>query len=295
MPDKPQMTPSEMLFHTTVRIDELVDGKPKPHGTGFLMDFSREEGASFPALVTNRHVMKDVKTVRCLLTTHDEAGGRRYLNADFETSAVDVVYHPDPAIDLCALPIAWIDGALGFLKQGLHHALVSIANVPDGETMREFSAIEDVVTVGYPADVRDDENNLPMARKGITATPLQFDYNGNREFLVDVPCFGGCSGSPVYLFNEGFHADSNGMTVRPGIARFYLVGVIQGNIELNAVACIRGSVNGDLQVKQPMDIANAVKADELFAIERIVLEKAGAMPDEPVQGLPELPEGASGE
>ena len=42
-----------------------------------------------------------------------------------------------------------------------------------------------------------------MARKGITATPPNLDYNGKPIFLIDASVFPGSSGSPVFLYNVG--------------------------------------------------------------------------------------------
>jgi len=43
--------------------------------------------------------------------------------------------------------------------------------------------------IGYPSGLWDTKNNLPIVRKGITATTPYFDYNGKREFLVDIAAF----------------------------------------------------------------------------------------------------------
>jgi hypothetical protein len=60
--------------------------------------------------------------------------------------------------------------------------------------------------IGYPKGFWDRVNNLPVVRKGITATPIYIDYNGKKEFLLDIPIFSGSSGSPIVLFNEGSYS-----------------------------------------------------------------------------------------
>ena len=51
--------------------------------------------------------------------------------------------------------------------------------------------------VGYPNGLWDSLNNQPLLRAGVTATDIKKDYQGNAEFLVDIACFRGSSGSPI--------------------------------------------------------------------------------------------------
>lgn len=53
---------------------------------------------------------------------------------------------------------------------------------------------------------------IPIAsliRKGITSTHLKFDYNGKKEFLIDMACFPGSSGSPIFFCNESSYTQGN--------------------------------------------------------------------------------------
>ena len=61
--------------------------------------------------------------------------------------------------------------------------------------------------MGYPNGLWDQKNNRPIARKGITATHPGINYNGKQEFLIDVACFPGSSGSPVLLYNPCNYID----------------------------------------------------------------------------------------
>ena len=56
--------------------------------------------------------------------------------------------------------------------------------------------------IGYPNAMWDKENNKPIMRKGITATKYMFDYNGKKEFLIDIASFEGSSGSPIIAYEE---------------------------------------------------------------------------------------------
>jgi hypothetical protein len=62
--------------------------------------------------------------------------------------------------------------------------------------------------VGYPIGLWDEINNLPIFRRGITATHPSVDFKGKKEFLIDVAAFPGSSGSPVLLLNaSGIYYD----------------------------------------------------------------------------------------
>lgn len=64
------------------------------------------------------------------------------------------------------------------------------------------SPIQDILMVGYPIGISDNVNNLPIVRKGITASHVNKNFQGRNEVLIDAACFPGSSGSPVFL-SEG--------------------------------------------------------------------------------------------
>lgn len=72
--------------------------------------------------------------------------------------------------------------------------------------LRDLSALEDIVMIGYPNGIWDSVNNMPVIRRGITATHPKLDYEGRPEFMIDAACFPGSSGSPVVLYNAGTYA-----------------------------------------------------------------------------------------
>ena len=62
----------------------------------------------------------------------------------------------------------------------------------------------------YPNGIWDAKHNLPIIRRGITATHPKLFYNGKPEFLIDAACFPGSSGSPVFLANIGSYVSQDG-------------------------------------------------------------------------------------
>ncbi len=55
---------------------------------------------------------------------------------------------------------------------------------------------------GYPAGLWDVHNNLPILRRGVTASHPAIDYEGRPEILIDIAAFPGSSGSPVMVLIE---------------------------------------------------------------------------------------------
>ncbi|MBA7545990.1 hypothetical protein ES705_38372 [subsurface metagenome] len=62
-----------------------------------------------------------------------------------------------------------------------------------------IDTIEDILFIGYPNNLYDEENLIPIVRKGITATPISIDFNNEPVFIIDASVFPGSSGSPVLI------------------------------------------------------------------------------------------------
>lgn len=62
------------------------------------------------------------------------------------------------------------------------------------------------ITIG----LSDTRNNYPIFRKGYTSAHPAVDFNDDGIGLVDMACFPGSSGSPIFIFNEGSYRDKHG-------------------------------------------------------------------------------------
>lgn len=97
--------------------------------------------------------------------------------------------------------------------------------VPTTEGLGKLAAAESVLMVGYPNGLWDDTNNLPLLRRGITASHPAIDFKGRPEMMVDIACFPGSSGSPVVIVDDGGHWNKFGHLVG-GNGRLMLLGVL---------------------------------------------------------------------
>lgn len=97
--------------------------------------------------------------------------------------------------------------------------------IPNKEKLQELNALEELVMVGYPIGLWDSRNNFPIFRKGFTANHPAIDFNEDGIGLVDMACFPGSSGSPIYILNEGGYKDKKGNTYL-GASRIMLLGYL---------------------------------------------------------------------
>lgn len=264
-----EMPPSFQAVSTTVRLDGKVPGGTT-QGTGFFFDFARDENPMRLCIVTNRHVAENVTEMGVVFSmVHN---GRRETRPFTMDNFQDfVIYHPDPDVDLCVIWLHRLIGAFPLLFNAeFDHAVINLANIPTEQDVEEMSAIESVVMVGYPIGLRDEVNNLPVARRGVTATPYVYDYAGKPDFMLDIACFHGSSGSPVYILDEGVYAGRNGLVISQGAARFFFLGVVKENRFETSTTHYQGAVEFDVNVCDPINVALCVKSRELLAFEPLL-------------------------
>lgn len=189
-----------------MRIECKLSNKEIGTGTGFFYAFDLNGGTKLPVIVTTRHAIKGAVLGRLRFTTATKEGLPR--NGNYFTFSLGRfeqrwIPHPNPDIDLCIMPMAPIEKELEKKRISIFYVSFDASSLPQKETMESLGPIEDIIMVGYPNGIWDKTNNLPIFRKGITATHPKFDYNGKEEFLIDAACFPGSSGSPVLRLNGG--------------------------------------------------------------------------------------------
>lgn len=290
-----QLAPSEQIAHSTVRIEvELADGRCGT-GTGFFFRFANEQDRHVPAIVTNKHVVEGAVRGRFHLSTADAEGNPIYSTHEvfsFDGFQRYWVPHPDSEIDLCAMPIAPILETARQSGKRLFYVPLDMTLIPSTNDLGELTAMEDILMAGYPNGIWDEKNNMPVLRRGVTATHPDLDWNGKPEFLIDAACFPGSSGSPVFLFNVGGYAKkSGGMAIG---TRIKLLGVlyagpqhtVEGEIRIVKVPTLDRPVSVSTI---PNNLGIVVKARKLDAFDDFFRSKlqAEAKPNNGVQATPE--------
>lgn len=277
--------PSEQLTFVTTRIEcGLTDGTTSV-GTGFFFEFPRGDGKCVPTLVTNRHVIAGSSTLKIRFTARADDGSPRYgdrLEFDLNFGEAKWAPHPDPEVDLAFLPMAGFLAELQAQGRTPFYVALRPDNLPTAAEMGDLGAIEDVVMVGYPIGLWDEANNLPIVRSGITATHPARDFNGQKRFVIDVACFPGSSGSPVFLYNQfGYTTRKHSLVM--GESRIRFLGVLfaapmhtaDGEIRVIDVPTQRRAVT---QAQIPMNLGYVIKAERILEFDAVIRTLEAAAP-----------------
>jgi len=210
----------EIAFCTT-RI-ECDTPKGKSTGTGFFYQCATQADTHVPVIVTNKHVVANATRGRFHLTPQNDKDEPDYgkhfaVDLDFTNRWIP---HPDAGVDLCVLPLAPLWNERPETKKVFFRTLNAATHIKPDELL-ESTALENIVMVGYPNGLWDAANNMPLMRRGVTASHIALDWNGKSEFLIDAACYPGSSGSPVFLLDiGGYTTRSGGTMIGPGRLRF---------------------------------------------------------------------------
>lgn len=270
---------SELLCYTTVRIECKLKNNRLSTGTGFFFKFKEQTSGAFcPVIITNKHVIKDAVEGKFYLTPADKGGNPIDNNPksitfkdEFDSFENRWHHHPDPNVDLCVMGITDVSY---LFRQKFNSDFFAVylnkSLLPNISDIENISAIEDIHMIGYPNGIWDHINNKPIIRKGITATNIKFDYQGKKEFLIDIACFPGSSGSPIVLVNVGMTTDKLG-SVSFGKNKILLLGIlyagplhpIEGFLEVSQTQKLRTISH------IPNNLGYVIKSDRIIELEKI--------------------------
>lgn len=228
------------LIYTTVRI-VATDEESSSIGTGFFIQHDTQTGPVI-FLTTNKHVVGNYEKAEIIFCAKSENQGpddNTHVKVTLTGLQNFCIKHPD--LDICLINMkAILDAAQAQGNQVFFKSIGKDFFISD-EIISDVSAIEDIITIGYPEGLMDSKNNKPVVRKGITATSLSLDFEGRKEFLIDAACFHGSSGSPVFLDRTGLYQKQteNGITI--GVKHIYsFIGMLR--------AIPSKTVKGDIKI-----------------------------------------------
>ena len=260
--------------HPDERVDQCV-------GTGFMHRFC-ETGDGYPVC---GHVISE--SVLCELVFRS----RKVDAVDAPVVASTIRFeegfeerwfkHPDERVDLAVLPVSnEFRQMLGNGFTPLYKA-TQLSQLVTAEAAAKLNAVEEILMVGYPNGLWDETNNLPITRRGITASPVSVGWNGRNEFLIDCSVYPGSSGSPIYLFSPSGTRLSVEHRLIPtnqvmllGVVKSVFVHTVGGEVQVSPAP----TASEERGIPIPNDLGLCTRADELLYFEthfRDVMERKG--------------------
>lgn len=271
-----KMSLSEMITYSTVLIRCQYANGSTGSGTGFIINLcqNKEDNTCVPVLITNNHVVANsTKTVFEFCRADDNGNPIDTQPFSFTYDGNAWIHHPDPSVDLCCLPLAKALNALEKNNTKVFYIPLETSIIPSEKNLKELSAMEEVVMVGYPIGLSDTYNHKPIIRRGITSSHPKKDYQGKKETLLDMACYPGSSGSPVFILNQGTYTTPNGITVG---SRVYLLGVLYGGHEFNAQGVLQFAnlPNRPVPVTRiPINLGIMIKSERVLEFENLFKSK----------------------
>ncbi len=268
------MNISEELTYSTVFINAtLADGKISM-GTGFIINLwiNKEKNICMPVIMTNNHVIENsTLSVFGLCKANDDGDPIDTEIVEFPFNSNLWIKHPDPNVDLCCIPLMPLIENKG---EKVFFRSLTTDMIPTHEQIEQLSAIEEIIMIGYPQGLIDFYNHKPIVRRGITATCMKNDYQGKKDFLIDIACFQGSSGSPVFVFNEGSFSTPTHCLVAGD--RLYLVGILYRQHNYNANGLIiqnQKPIEPYSVTSIPINLGIVIKAERLLEFENSFIKE----------------------
>ena len=260
---------AEKLLFTTIRIEtRTLDGNS---GTGTGFAFVHKVGENnIPVLVTNKHVINGASSGSLTFTRAENGkptigiGYRLDISDGFEALWHG---HPQADIDVVITPLAPIIEHLKNDQIEIFILQIGDDLIPNETALEEIDAIEGICFIGYPNGIWDQKNLLPIVRRGISATPITVDFQGEKKFLIDASVFPGSSGSPVFILNIGMTTNKFGTTrVQSRILFLGIVASVYFQQDLNQIIMIpQNTVDIPMaRAKQMIDLGVVFKSTTIL-------------------------------
>lgn len=260
----------EQLMKCVVRIQARTT-EGSSCGTGFLYKATRAtDGAFVPVFLTNKHVLEDASEATIIFSLLNQDGSETGQLIEVTVADIQrkIINHPSADVDLCAIPSDLFFDQL--INQGYPVPVTALppAIIASRAFMNNLLPLEEVTMIGYPNGIWDHYNNGAIARKGAIATLPEHDYHGKKQFVVDMACFNGSSGSPVFLANFSSWATRDGSIVE-GV-RVSLLGVLYAGPQHTArvYGAAPEHVNTGPVTHIPNNLGYVIKAEEILRIEQ---------------------------
>ena len=267
----------EELSYSTVRIHCKLANGGDSIGTCFAMAFKSGKDGFVPVLITNKHVVKDSISISLVLTEMiDGVPANTKFPLTLPIGSSMWLNHPDSDVDLCALPMAVVLNALRANGKQVKISWLPLEVIAEQKDLEKMFQLDEVIMIGYPDGIYDKKNNQPIFRRGSFATKPSLDYDGKKEFVIDIAAYNGSSGSPVFVKYEAsrFDREKHAIVIqdRPSVK---LVGVLSSGFLHSATGAIvpvqiPTSVVPVPAMSIPNNLGIVIKAERIRELEQLL-------------------------
>ena len=181
-----QLSFTEQIEFSVARLESENTNGSRFFSTGFFYEipYDSDPQKRQVFIITNRHAVEGMKKITFCLSKGDMNNQNPIyetpLRQEMAINTIPVIFHPNKEVDLCSIPITVFINARNHFTSPVFYRTFCEAMLPSESDVRSFDALEDILMVGYPNGLWDERHNLPVFRKGITATPIAIDYNGKK-------------------------------------------------------------------------------------------------------------------
>ena len=268
---------AEQMFYCATKVETSLNGRPVQTGTGFfyVVHLAEDRTREVHLLVTNKHVLEGADRINLKLHQNDGKGSpvenSEFIDISLELNKEIVIHSPDSEVDLCAVAMGHALSTMHSLGKPIFYVALDKSVIPpSNEEWKKFDAIEKITMVGCPNGLFDAANNMPIARSGSTATDIARRYQGKNDFLIDLACFPGSSGSPVFVYDLNGGLDRGSTTFELGRIKSAFVGVLYAGPVMNNEGEIQLAKGPTFQFTSMMHLGLVVKSSEILIFEQII-------------------------
>lgn len=215
------MDPNRLTSMVT-KVKILEDGKVAGHGTGFFWGY----GSGNICVVTALHVLAGLPSgcIQITLPVSRQPPGP-LQRVPLSISKDQLLSGRLFAVPDCDIAAIRIDGLPVALPPGsmLCMSVLTSEVIPTGPVLSSLVFPERIMSLGFPIMKGFDDDDEPVLRDGTTSRPVGAAFE-KQAGILDMPTFPGCSGSPVFIYNDGFVRTKQGTSI--GAGRFLFLGVL---------------------------------------------------------------------
>lgn len=268
----------EQFDFVTARIEANKAGNVS-NGTGFFYRF-HVGGGYTDCLITNRHVLEGATSVKVTLRsqTANVVNKSHFISVDFKLDPGGTVFHSDPQIDLAAIGVSVLQEHYKSQNTAPFWVPIDESETIKSAEQASIGPMQRIITIGYPIGLKDEVNNTPFYRGGITATSPANKFNGANEFIIDSTVFPGSSGSPVLVYDVGIWTDEH-FNSHIGETRVKLLGIVRAVYEFNKQGQIAETSCESVPIMGiPTGLGICINASELDDLNQQIQAQAKGVP-----------------